>query len=79
MSAPKRTWRDHPIFAGTILGKEVYDFTLEQDRQGNYVGYLSDPEGCRISIIARLVHQDGKHRLRGKGVLTGTNDTGKEP
>ncbi|QHC36435.1 hypothetical protein [Komagataeibacter xylinus] len=78
-AARKRDWRDHPIFRGTVLGKEVYDFTLQQDRDGNYVGYLSDPHGCRISIIAKLTHQGGKHMLKGRGLLTGTNDTGEEP
>lgn len=72
-------WQNHPIFRGTILGKDVYNFILEQDRQGNYVGYVADPQGCRISIIAQLVHKDGRHRLEGRGLLTCTNDTGKEP
>jgi hypothetical protein len=62
--------------AGTITGKEVYDFELHTAGNGGYVGMLEDPYGCRIAIRARVEMRDGRRVLVGKGTLAAVNPDG---
>ncbi|MBB2157024.1 hypothetical protein HLH33_12005 [Gluconacetobacter diazotrophicus] len=62
--------------AGTIIGKEVYDFEMHTAGNGDYVGRLEDPYGCHIAIRAKVETRDGRRVLVGKGALAAVNPDG---